>query len=76
MTEPVILPYPRKRKSPLVTAPMAAKIKAMIKLGMMQHDIERSGATHIHVHKSSSSAVERRAEEADLVAYWDPPCND
>lgn len=53
MTKPVILPYPRKRKSPLVTAPMAAKIKAMIKLGMMQHDI----AAHFKINQGRVSEV-------------------
>jgi hypothetical protein len=35
---------------------------------------ERQGATHIHVHTNSVEKV-RRAEEADLVAKWSPPCN-
>lgn len=37
--------------------------------------IERNGATHIHVHESSNEEA-RRAEEADLIAKHDPPCND
>lgn len=37
--------------------------------------IERQGATHIHVHKSSSSKEERVWEEADIVDKWNPHCN-
>ncbi len=37
---------------------------------------KRHGATHIHAHKSSDSDDIRRAEEADLIARWEPPCND
>ena len=35
----------------------------------------RNGATHIHTHTSSSGQEVRRAEEADLIAKSDPPCN-
>ena len=38
--------------------------------------IVRNGVTHIHVHKSSNDEEERQKEEADLVAKWNPPCND
>ena len=34
-----IVPLPRKRKSPRVTPEMAAKIKALLKTQMCQHDI-------------------------------------
>ncbi len=37
--------------------------------------VERHGGTHVHVHTSSLSAQLRRAEESDLLARWDPPCN-
>lgn len=37
--------------------------------------IQRNGATHIHVHASSTDARVRRAEEADLIGKWGPPCN-
>ncbi len=37
--------------------------------------ILENGATHIHAHKSSANEDTRRAEEADLVAGWNPPCN-
>jgi hypothetical protein len=37
--------------------------------------IEREGATHIHVHRSSENEKVRQAEEADIVAKWNPPCN-
>lgn len=36
---------------------------------------KRNGATHIHVHLSSSSEDVRRAEESDLIAKWQPVCN-
>ena len=35
----------------------------------------RHGATAIHAHTSSGDAQARRAEESDLLAKWDPPCN-
>jgi hypothetical protein len=34
----------------------------------------RNGATHIHAHRSGGEA-ERRGEEADLLANFNPPCN-
>lgn len=38
--------------------------------------IKREGATAIHAHKSSTTVNHRRAEESDLVARWNTPCND
>lgn len=38
--------------------------------------IRKNGATHICTHKSSTNEKERKAEEADLIAYWSPVCND
>lgn len=37
--------------------------------------IRRHGGTHVHVHISSSDEEVRRAEEADLLEKWNPPCN-
>ena len=37
--------------------------------------IKKHGGTHIHAHTSSSDENVRRAEEADLIEKWDPPCN-
>jgi hypothetical protein len=37
--------------------------------------ISRNGATHIHAHVNSDGAAARLAEEADLVARWQPRCN-
>lgn len=37
--------------------------------------VERYGGTHVHVHVSSADKKTRTAEESDLVAKWDPPCN-
>ena len=38
--------------------------------------IQRQGATHIHAHATSDGAQTRRDEESDLIANYDPPCND
>ena len=39
--------------------------------------INRNGATHIHVHESSSDDKVRRAEEDDVLRRWGPTaCND
>jgi hypothetical protein len=37
--------------------------------------VKRHGRTHVHIHNSSSAEELRRAEESDLIANWDPPCN-
>ena len=37
--------------------------------------IEREGATHIHAHTTPGRDQIRRAEESDLIANCDPPCN-
>jgi hypothetical protein len=37
--------------------------------------IKREGATHVCAHKSSTDEDERRNEERDLIANYDPPCN-
>lgn len=37
--------------------------------------IERQKATHIHAHLNSDKDA-RLTEEADLIAKWNPPCND
>jgi len=36
--------------------------------------VKRHGGTHIHAHTSGGESV-RKAEESDLIAKWDPPCN-
>jgi len=36
---------------------------------------KRNGATHIHAHLTGGGEVVRRAEEKDLIAKWNPPCN-
>ena len=38
--------------------------------------IHLRGATHIHVHRNANGRSARQAEEADIVAKWEPPCND
>ena len=35
---------------------------------------QRNGATHVHVHENNSNAA-RLAEEKDLIAANNPPCN-
>lgn len=37
--------------------------------------IQRAGATHIHVHTSADDESERKEEEQDLIANYDPECN-
>lgn len=38
--------------------------------------IKSQGATHFHWHSQhGTSQLKRRAEEQDLVAKWNPPCN-
>lgn len=39
-------------------------------------DARRQGATHIHVHLSTTGQAARCAEEHDLVNQWHPVCND
>lgn len=39
MNMPIVLPFPRKRKSPPVTPEMASKIKALLDAGLNQQDI-------------------------------------
>ncbi len=36
--------------------------------------VHRNGGTHIHAH-TSGGQLERRREESDLLANFDPPCN-
>ncbi len=37
---------------------------------------KRDGATHLCAHTNSSGEEARRVEESDLIARWNPPCND
>ena len=37
--------------------------------------VKRYGGTHVHAHTGSADEKTRRAEESDLPAKWDPPCN-
>lgn len=37
---------------------------------------KRHGATHIHAHVTPGGRSVRLAEEADIKARWNPPCND
>jgi hypothetical protein len=34
------------------------------------------GATHIHAHVNKGGQLARKAEEADLIPHYRPPCND
>ena len=36
---------------------------------------KQQGATHVHVHTSSSGQLVRRFEELDIIKRWNPPCN-
>lgn len=50
-----------------------------LKERLRDHEKEASarshGATHIHVHANDEAEAIRRAEEADLIKKWNPPCN-
>ena len=37
--------------------------------------VRRHGVTHIHAHVNNGGQAVRRAEEADLLARFSPPCN-
>ncbi len=37
---------------------------------------KRHGATHIHAHTTDGGELVRKAEEKDLIARWNPPCNE
>jgi hypothetical protein len=37
--------------------------------------VNRNGGTHIHTHTSPGGEKARKAEEADLIAKWNAPCN-
>ena len=37
--------------------------------------IKKHSATHIHAHTNNKGQAARRAEEADIIAQWNPPCN-
>ena len=39
-------------------------------------DAMRNGATHIHVHYSTTGQAARCSEERDLLDRWQPVCND
>ena len=37
--------------------------------------VRRYGVTHIHAHRNDGGTAARKAEETDLLARFDPPCN-
>jgi len=37
--------------------------------------VKRYGGTHVHTHTTPGGEEARKAEEADLLEKWDPPCN-
>ncbi|MBI2962799.1 MAG: hypothetical protein HYY35_03530 [Deltaproteobacteria bacterium] len=37
---------------------------------------KRNGATHVHVHTTPGGESRQAAEAADLIARWQPACND
>lgn len=37
--------------------------------------VKRHGGTHVHAHVTQGGEKVRQAEESDLLANWDPPCN-
>ena len=44
--------------------------------GTAVQDALEQGATHIHVHFSSTGQAARCSEEHDLVMFWRPACNE
>ncbi|MBI2828939.1 MAG: hypothetical protein HYX77_06695 [Acidobacteria bacterium] len=37
---------------------------------------KRNGATHVHVHTNRGGVARQSAEKADLIAKWNPVCQD
>ena len=37
--------------------------------------VGRNGGSHLMAHTTAGGQATRRAEEADLIAHWNPPCN-
>jgi hypothetical protein len=56
---------------------MGQTVNLAARLGNHEKESEarRNGATHIHAH-TSGIEVQRLAEEKDLIARWQPLCND
>lgn len=46
------------------------------KQGYKKEQIDKAGATHICVHVNSAGESARLDEEEDLIALWQPECND
>lgn len=44
--------------------------------GEKERCAKRKGATYLHVHTNQGGAGTRTAEAADLIAQWNPVCND
>ena len=51
-------------------------LKQRLEGHVSQADAEAQGATHIHVHLSTSGQGARCSEEHDLIEIWHPVCND
>ena len=62
MAEEIILPFPRRRRSPDVTPDMAAKIKTMLAFGMSQHDI----AARFGINQGRVSEVNKGKRHPDV----------
>lgn len=63
MTETIVLPFKQGRRSPKITAEMAAKIKVMLQSGMSQHDI----AAHFSVNQGQVSKIKTGSHDLSYV---------
>ncbi len=68
-----------KETSPGSWTPLYIGQTESLKDRLCGHDklecVKRHGGTHIHAHKNAGGENVRKAEEADLIAKWNPSCN-
>lgn len=68
-----------KETSPKNWSPVYIGQTSSLATRLADHEKEactrRNGATHIHAHTSVENEVDRRNEESDLIARWNPVCN-
>jgi len=68
-----------KETSPGQWTPIYIGETVSLRDSLSNHDklpcVKRHGGTRIHTHTAAGRQAVRRAEESDLLAKWDPPCN-
>ena len=37
--------------------------------------VRKNGGSHLMAHMTPAGQAARKAEESDLIAFWNPPCN-